>query len=118
MNSKSHQLWLVNLFSFILFSILAITGLTNWIFLPRRPRPDGGFLNSLRHFFRDVHKTKPKFRKSGGRLYQTIIDKDTGEEVIVNNLIREIRTPIDENAIIDFGVPITTLTEMIDRDEL
>lgn len=68
--------------------------------------------------FRDGHKTKPKFRKSGGRLNQTRIDKETGEEVIVNNLIKSIRTPVDENAIIDFGVPITTLTEMIDRHEL
>ncbi len=68
--------------------------------------------------FRDGHKTKPKFRQSGGRLNQTRIDKETGQEVEVLHMIRELRTPLDENAVIDYGVPITTLTDMIDRHEL
>lgn len=68
--------------------------------------------------FKDGHKTKPKFRRSGGNLNRTMIDKNTGEEVIVNNLIREVRTPVDADAVIDFGVPIATLTAMIDRHEL
>jgi hypothetical protein len=55
-NSKSHQLWLVNVISFILFSILSITGLINWLVLPRGPGAGGGFLVSLRHFIRDVHE--------------------------------------------------------------
>ena len=67
--------------------------------------------------FRDGHKTKPKFRR-GANYNRTMIDKETGQEVIVNNLIKSVHTPVDENAIIDFGVPITTLTAMIDRHEL
>lgn len=68
--------------------------------------------------FRDGHKTKPKFRKSGGRLNQTRIDKETGQEVTVLNMVRELRTPYGDSDIIDYGVPITTLTDMIDRHEL
>lgn len=55
-NSRSNQLWLVNIVSFILFSILTITGLINWLLLPRGPRAGGGFLISLRHFLRDIHE--------------------------------------------------------------
>jgi hypothetical protein len=55
-NSKANQLWVVNLLSFLLFSLLGITGLINWILLPRGPRAGGGFLITLRHFLRDVHE--------------------------------------------------------------
>ena len=55
-NGKSNQLWLVNIISFILFSILTITGLINWLLLPRGPGAGGGFLISLRHFLRDIHE--------------------------------------------------------------
>lgn len=55
-DSRSNQRWLVNIISFILFSVLAITGLTNWLILPRGPGSGGGFLILLRHFFRDVHE--------------------------------------------------------------
>ena len=55
-NSRSHQLWLVNIMSFILFSILTITGLINWLLLPRGPGSGGGFVISMRHFLRDIHQ--------------------------------------------------------------
>jgi len=55
-NSRSNQLWLVNIVSFLLFSILTLTGLINWLLLPRGPRSGGGFLISLRHFLRDIHE--------------------------------------------------------------
>ena len=55
-NSRSNQLWLVNIISFLLFSILTLTGLINWLLLPRGPRSGGGFLISLRHFLRDIHE--------------------------------------------------------------
>jgi cytochrome b subunit of formate dehydrogenase len=55
-NGRSNQLWLVNIISFILFSILTITGLINWLLLPRGPGAGGGFLISLRHFLRDIHE--------------------------------------------------------------
>ncbi len=56
--SKSIQLWYVNAASFILFAILALTGIINWLFIPRGSdiMNKGGFLLSLRHFFRDVHE--------------------------------------------------------------
>lgn len=55
-NSKANQLWAVNLISFLLFSFLCITGLINWLLLPRGPGAGGGLLIGLRHFLRDVHQ--------------------------------------------------------------
>ncbi len=55
-NSRSNQLWRVNIVSFVLFSILTITGLINWLLLPRGPGAGGRFLISLRHFLRDIHE--------------------------------------------------------------
>ena len=55
-NNKANQLWVVNLISFLLFSFLGITGLINWLLLPRGPRAADGFLIGLRHFLRDVHQ--------------------------------------------------------------
>jgi hypothetical protein len=54
--NKANQLWVVNLISFLLFCFLSITGLINWLLLPRGPRAGGGFLLDLRHFLRDVHQ--------------------------------------------------------------
>lgn len=53
--NRSNQLWLVNIIAFILFSVLGITGLINWLILPRGPG-SGGFLISVRHFLRYVHE--------------------------------------------------------------
>ena len=55
-NNKANQLWVVNLISFLLFCFLSITGLINWLLLPRGPGAGGGFLLGLRHFLRDVHQ--------------------------------------------------------------
>ena len=55
-SNKAAKLWIVNLLSFILFSILTFTGLINWLLLPRGYRGGGGFLISLRHFLREVHE--------------------------------------------------------------
>ena len=54
--SKSSKLWVVNVASFVLFATLVTTGMTNWLLLPRGYGARGGFLISLRHFFRDVHE--------------------------------------------------------------
>jgi len=56
--NKAAKLWLVNIFSFVLFSILTLTGLINWLFLPRGggAGAGGGFTVSLRHFLQDVHE--------------------------------------------------------------
>jgi len=54
--NKAAKLWFVNIISFVLFSILALTGLINWLFLPRGGGADGGFAVILRHFLREVHE--------------------------------------------------------------
>jgi hypothetical protein len=53
--NKANQLWAINLFSFLLFGLLRITRLINWLLLPRGPGSGGGLLLGLRHFLRDVH---------------------------------------------------------------
>jgi hypothetical protein len=55
-NNKGETLWFVNVLSFILFSILTITGLINWLIITGGYRGEGGFLMSLRHFFRGIHE--------------------------------------------------------------
>ena len=55
-NNKGATLWFVNVLSFILFSILTITGLINWLLIPGGYRGEGGFLMSLRHFFKGIHE--------------------------------------------------------------
>jgi hypothetical protein len=54
--SKPAQLWLVNVISFVLFSLLGGTGLINWLLLPKGYQARGPFLISLRHFFVWVHQ--------------------------------------------------------------
>ena len=67
--------------------------------------------------FRNGHKTKPSFRKSAS-INREYFDKKLGQVVVELNMRREFRTPVGNDELIDFGVPITTLTEMIDRHEL
>lgn len=52
---KQAQLWIVNLVSFVLFFLLAITGLINWLVLPHGGGRRGGLLLDARHLLRDVH---------------------------------------------------------------
>ena len=55
--NKAVKLWIINILSFVLFSILTITGLINWLLLPRGYRGGGdGVLISLRHFLREVQQ--------------------------------------------------------------
>ena len=49
-------LWIVNIVSFILFLILTVTGLVNWLLIPRGHGAEGGVLISFRHFFREIHE--------------------------------------------------------------
>jgi hypothetical protein len=53
---KASRIWLVNIISFILFSVLTVTGLINWL-LPHGNRGGGGgaFI-SLRHFLIGIHE--------------------------------------------------------------
>ena len=55
-SGRSSKLWTVNVISFILLIILFITGLLNWLVLPRGYEARGGFLTSLRHFFIAIHE--------------------------------------------------------------
>ncbi len=56
LNGKAVKLWVVNIASFFLFILLSMTGLINWLLLPRGSETRDRSLISLRHFFRDVHK--------------------------------------------------------------
>lgn len=53
---KKDMFWYVSSAMVVLFALLALTGLINWIVLPRGCATDAGFLVSLRHFFREVHE--------------------------------------------------------------
>jgi len=55
-DGRSSKLWIVNVISFILFIILFVTGLLNWLVLPRGYEARGSFLVSLRHFFIALHE--------------------------------------------------------------
>jgi len=57
MNSnKAVKLWTINVFSFILFILLSITGLLNWLVLPRGYEAKGSVLISIRHFLTTIHE--------------------------------------------------------------
>jgi cytochrome b subunit of formate dehydrogenase len=53
---KVSRLWIVNVISFFLFSLLSVTGLINWLLLPRGYGSRAGFLVSLRHSLVTVHE--------------------------------------------------------------
>jgi len=53
---KISKLWAVNIISFVLFILLSITGLINWLILPKGYELRGSFLISLRHFLIEVHQ--------------------------------------------------------------
>jgi len=56
LNNKATTLWAVNIASFILFLVLAVTGLINWLLIPGGYRGEGGFMMSVRHFLRGIHE--------------------------------------------------------------
>ena len=56
MVGKLSRLWVVNGISFFLFSLLSVTGLMNWLLLPRGYGSRTGFLVSLRHSLVTVHE--------------------------------------------------------------
>lgn len=55
-NGKSSKLWIVNVISFTLFTVLSATGLINWLALPKGYQARGSFLITLRHFLLSVHE--------------------------------------------------------------
>ena len=55
-DGRSSKLWVVNVISFILLTILGCTGLLNWLVLPRGYEVRGGFMGSLRHFLIALHE--------------------------------------------------------------
>ena len=56
MAGKQSRLWIVNVISFFLFSLLSVTGLANWLILPRGYGHSAGFLVSLRHSLVTMHE--------------------------------------------------------------
>lgn len=55
-NRKAVKLWVVNVASFVLFLILSITGLANWLLLPRGYETRVRYLITIRHLLRDIHE--------------------------------------------------------------
>jgi hypothetical protein len=55
-NNKAAKLWLINIVSFILFALLTVTGLINWVLIPGGYRGEGKNFMALRHFFREIHE--------------------------------------------------------------
>jgi cytochrome b subunit of formate dehydrogenase len=55
MANKKAKNWIVNIISFILFVVLAVTGLINWLLLPHGPKA-GGILSATRHLLIDIHE--------------------------------------------------------------
>ncbi len=53
---KAFKLWIVNVLSFVLFILLSITGMLNWLVLPRGYEARGSVLVSVRHFFITIHE--------------------------------------------------------------
>jgi hypothetical protein len=53
---KTSDLWLINVVSFVLFVVLSLTGLINWLLLPKGYAARGSFLITLRHFLVGIHE--------------------------------------------------------------
>ncbi len=56
MAGKISKLWIVNVTSFLLFALLGVTGLINWLLLPRGYGQGAGFLVSVRHSLVTMHE--------------------------------------------------------------
>lgn len=52
---KNLKLWIVNVAAFILGGLLIVTGLINWLVLPRGIGRHAGVLMEIRHLLMDVH---------------------------------------------------------------
>jgi cytochrome b subunit of formate dehydrogenase len=55
-NRKTSDLWLINVVSFVLFVVLSVTGLINWLLLPKGYAARGSFLITLRHLLVEIHE--------------------------------------------------------------
>jgi hypothetical protein len=53
--SRAVTLWYVNVASFLIFVLLAVTGTINWLVLPRGYESGSGTLRALRHVLCEVH---------------------------------------------------------------
>ena len=53
---KVSRIWIVNVVSFFLFSLLGVTGLLNWLIVPWGRVQGAGFSVSLRHFLVTIHE--------------------------------------------------------------
>jgi predicted MFS family arabinose efflux permease len=54
--NRSVRLWIVNVISFIFLVIVSLTGMVNWLLLPRGYKGGENVLVSIRHFLREVHQ--------------------------------------------------------------
>jgi len=53
---RSIKLWAVNVLTFVFLCILSVTGLINWLLLPRGYRGGESVWLSLRHVLQDLHQ--------------------------------------------------------------
>lgn len=60
-DSKAATRWTVNVIAFVLLALLTLTGLINWLLLPRGIDGGGGLLLSLRHSLRTIHQLSAVF---------------------------------------------------------
>jgi hypothetical protein len=54
-SSRNLKLWTVNIISLVLITLLAVTGLVNWLVLPHGGGRREGFLIGTRHVLMDMH---------------------------------------------------------------
>jgi hypothetical protein len=55
-SNRSLKLWMVNVVSFLLLSLSTVTGLMNWLVLPKGYEARRGFALTARHLLLDVHQ--------------------------------------------------------------
>jgi hypothetical protein len=55
-SNRALKLWMVNVVSFFLLVLLSVTGLMNWLVLPKGYEARKGFALTARHFLVDVHE--------------------------------------------------------------
>jgi len=65
-DTKTTTRWLVNIIAFVLLAVLIVTGLLNWLLIPRGFEGGAGPLLSLRHGLRAIHQ-------AGAILFMAII---------------------------------------------
>ena len=78
---KKLKLWTINIISFVLFVLLAITGLINWLVLPHGLGRYGGFMAEVRHLLMELHAWLALLFLVAIVIHLEILDYDAGKNV-------------------------------------